>query len=677
MTRTITIEDLYQFKILSRPRMSPDGQRVAFVVTTIDERNHAYRSAIWTIPAHGGEARRFTSASTNAHSPSWSPDGRWLAFVSDREGEPLGKDATREQKASKGKPQIWLMPAGGGEAHQLTLMPHGASHPQWSPDSSRILFDATVAPLDEESEDGKPLPKVRVIDRLFYRLDGVGFIHDRRQHLFFIDANGGEAQQLTEGDWDDRDAAWSPDGSRIAFVSSRGEDRWSLPCFDVYTLAIDNDQPATLRCLTDGTLSCASLSWSPDGQTIAFIGGLRLRSASHNELYTIDANAQQSAARALSHEFEGSCGDWTNSDTTDEQLMPAPAWSRDGKTLYVLASQRGASRIYAISIEGSGKQPPTLTPGGVDALDFSLDASRSTLLILIEDPTRVAEIFACSLATPGALRRLTSFNDDLFNELQLTAPEHIAYTGADGWPMDGWILKPPDFDPARKYPLIVEIHGGPNTQYGYGFIHEMHMLAANGYVVLYTNPRGSIGYGHDFALAVRGAWAEKDSYDILAGVDAVIQKGYIDENRLAVMGGSYGGFMTNWLISHSNRFKAAITDRSVTDRSSFFGSSDIGWKFAVDDLESAPYEEPERHRHMSPITYVQDIHTPLLIIHSESDVRCNIEQAEQLFAALKYMGREVLFVRFEGQSHGLSRGGHPHSRLERLRHIKAWFEKHL
>jgi dipeptidyl aminopeptidase/acylaminoacyl peptidase len=205
----------------------------------------------------------------------------------------------------------------------------------------------------------------------------------------------------------------------------------------------------------------------------------------------------------------------------------------------------------------------------------------------------------------------------------------------------------------------------------------MQMLAANGYVVLYTNPRGSIGYGHDFALAVRGAWAEKDSLDILAGVDAVIAKGYIDEQRLAVMGGSYGGFMTNWLIGHSNRFKAAITDRSVTDRSSFFGSSDIGWKFAVDDLESAPYEEPERHRCMSPITYVQNIHTPLLIIHSESDARCNIEQAEQLFAALKYMGREVLFVRFEGQSHGLSRGGHPHSRLERLRHIRAWFEKHL
>ncbi|HVB72789.1 MAG TPA: S9 family peptidase [Ktedonobacteraceae bacterium] len=677
MTRTITIEDLYQFKTLSKPRMSPDGQRVAFVVTTIDERLHTYRSAIWVIPAGSGEAQRFTNSVANAHSPAWSPDGRWLAFVSDRQGEALGKDATREQKASQGKPQIWLMPANGGEARQLTRMPHGANQPQWSPDSQRILFGAAVAPLDEESEDGKPLPKVRVIDRLFYRLDGVGFIHDRRQHLFLIDVTGGEVRQITGGDWDDRDAAWSPGGERIAFVSSRGEDRWHLPCFDIYTLGIENGQSGELRRHTDGTLSCSSPSWSPDGQTIAFLGALRLRSVSHNELYTIDADAQHAAALALSHEFEGSCGDWTNSDTTDEQLMPAPAWSRDGKTLYVLASQRGASRVYAISSEGAGKQPPTLTPGGVDALDFSLDSSRGTLLMLIEDPTRVAEIFVCSLNTPGALRRLTSFNDDLFNELRLTTPEHITYAGADGWPVDGWIIKPPDFDSTRKYPLIVEIHGGPNTQYGYGFIHEMHVLAASGYVVLYTNPRGSIGYGHDFALAVRGAWAEKDPEDIVNGIDAVIQKGYIDEQRLGVIGGSYGGFMTNWLISHSDRFKAAVTDRSVADRASFFGSSDIGWKFAADDLESTPYEEPERHRRMSPLTYVQDIHTPLLIIHSESDARCNIEQAEQLFAALKYMGREVLFVRFEGQSHGLSRGGHPHSRLERLRHIRAWFEKYL
>jgi dipeptidyl aminopeptidase/acylaminoacyl peptidase len=243
--------------------------------------------------------------------------------------------------------------------------------------------------------------------------------------------------------------------------------------------------------------------------------------------------------------------------------------------------------------------------------------------------------------------------------------------------MDGWILKPRGFDASKKYPLIVEIHGGPNTQYGYGFMHEMQMLAAQGYVVLFTNPRGSLGYGRDFALAVRGEWAVKDSLDIMAGVDVVIAKGFIDEQRLGVIGGSYGGFMTSWLIGHTDRFRAAVADRSVIDRFSFFGSSDIGWDFTDDDMEVAPWDDPERYVRMSPITYVKNIHTPVLIIHSESDLRCNIEQSEQLFASLKYLGRETLFVRFEGQSHGLSRGGHPKLRKERLRHIKEWFERYL
>ena len=333
--------------------------------------------------------------------------------------------------------------------------------------------------------------------------------------------------------------------------------------------------------------------------------------------------------------------------------------------------------MYVVDRAGAGKQPPTLTPENLHVLDFSIDQSRNTAAILIENPTHVAEIFVSSISAPGELRQLTTFNDALFDELDLATPEYMPYSGFEGWPMDGWILKPRDFDANKKYPLIVEIHGGPNTQYGYGFMHEMQMLAADGYVVLFTNPRGSLGYGRDFALAVRGEWAVKDSLDIMAGVDAVIEKGYIDEQRLGVIGGSYGGFMTSWLIGHTDRFRAAVADRSVIDRFSFFGSSDIGWDFTDDDMEMAPWDDPERYMRMSPITYVKNIHTPVLIIHSESDLRCNIEQSEQLFAALKYLGRETLFVRFEGQSHGLSRGGHPKLRKERLRHIREWFEKYL
>ncbi|MBV9230198.1 MAG: S9 family peptidase [Chloroflexi bacterium] len=677
MPRSITIEDLYSIKFVGRPRISADGQRVAFVVTTIDEHKHAYHSSIWVAPAEGGEARRFTTGTANASNPSWSPDGRWLAFVSEREGELAGKDKKEQKKQGKGKPQIWLIPTDGGEARQLTFMEHGASSPAWSPDGKQLLFRAEVGPADQEDEEGQPLPKVRVIDRLWYRLDGVGFIHERRSHLFLIDAAGGEPQQLTDGDWDDSDAAWSPDGTQIAFTSNHNEDRWRLPGNDVYTLSLQDDKVAELRCLTDGSLDCSSPSWSPDGKTIAFLASTKLHSAGQTYLYTIAADAERASAACLSQDFEGSCSDWTNSDIGDEHLAPAPAWSSDGKILYVLASHRGAGRVYAISSSGAGSQPPTLTPGNVHVRDFSVDHTSNKIALLVGSPTRPQEIFVCSTASSGEMQRITETNDALFNELTLAEPELITYKGADGWPIDGWILKPHDFDPAKKYPLVVEIHGGPNTQYGYGFFHEMQMLVAQGYVVLYTNPRGSIGYGYDFAKSVRGAWGEKDSLDILLGVDELLQRGYIDEQLMGVTGGSYGGFMTNWLIGHTNRFKVAITDRCVSNMASMFGSSDIGWIFGEEDFDTTPWENLDKYMHMSPIKYVQNIQTPLLIIHSEQDLRCNIEQSEQLFAALKWMGREVQFVRFEGQSHGLSRGGHPLLRLERLRHIRSWFAKYL
>ena len=293
MQRSITIEDLYKIKFLTRPCISPDGQRIAFVVTTIDDQEHEYRSSIWMVSTDGGEAWRFTMGASNTTSPSWSPDGRWLAFVSEREGELPSKDDKEHKKNSKGKSQVWVIPTSGGEARQLTYTQHGASQPVWSPDSKHLIYSATVGPADEETGEGKRLPKARVIDRLWYRQDGVGFIYDRRRHFFLIDVTGGEPRQITDGDWDDNDPAWSPDGTRIAFTSNRVEDRdrWRYFGADLYVLTIHDGEAGELRCLTDSTRSSYSPSWSPDGKTIAFLAAPKLGSANHFELFTIDVDS--------------------------------------------------------------------------------------------------------------------------------------------------------------------------------------------------------------------------------------------------------------------------------------------------------------------------------------------------------------------------------------------------
>ncbi|HEX7737376.1 MAG TPA: S9 family peptidase [Ktedonobacteraceae bacterium] len=679
MSRPITIEDLYEFKFLSRPRISPDGQRVAYVVTEIDGRKHAYRSAIWETPAHGGEARRLSAEPANATDPSWSPDGRWLAFVSEREGEVSRKASEEQKKLGKGKPQIWLLPTNGGEARQVTFLPHGASSPAWSPDGQWLAFNAPVGPLDEEGEDGQPNPKARVINNMWHKLDGVGFIYERRTHLFLLNVAGGEPVQLTDGDWDDGEPSWSPDGKTLAFTSSREDDRWRAPAADVYTLAFENGKAGELRRLTDGTLGAAAPAWSPDGLTIAFLANLKWKSGGHMDVYTIPASANKAAATNLTLDFEGSFMDWTNTDADarDEHGAPSPIWSPDGKTIYAVAAHRGASRVFAISSSGGNQHPRVLTSGDIHVRDFAADQACKHLAVLIGNPSRPPEVFVTTTAANGELRQLTNTNHELFSQLDLGTLEHLEYTGAEGWPMEGWILKPPAFDPTQKYPLILQIHGGPHTQFGYGFFHEMQVQAAQGYVVLFTNPRGSAGYGRDFALAVRGDWGRVDSLDIMAGVDAVIAKGYIDESRLGVTGGSYGGFMTNWLLGHNTRFKAGVTDRCVSNLTSMFGASDFGWMFGDDDFEATPWTNLEKLLFHSPITYVKNIQAPLLIVHSEQDLRCGIEQSEQLFIALKYLGRETQFVRFEGQSHGLSRGGHPRLRLERLRHGQKWFKKYL
>ncbi len=678
MSRGITAEDLYRWKWVSDPQISPDGKRIAYVVKTVDQEAGEYRSAIWVVPADGtiGDARRFTFGPKNDRKPRWSPDGKWLAFVSDREGAG-GKDAKEDKEKGKGKPQIWLIPADGGEARQLTFMKHGAGDPVWSPDGRYLSFTAQTGGEDEPDEpEGKKTPKARKIDRLWYRLDGVGWTYERRAHIFLISPEGGEPRQLTDGDWDDGDVAWSPDGQFIAFSSDRSEDRWERPAGDIWVVPVVAGEP---YCLTDDSkIEAGNPSWSPDGKTIAFLAGLQKRSGGHTDVYTVPAHRAADAPpqyRALTTDFLGNCRDSIGDDMREEHGHPAPTWSLDGSTLYFMAEVRGSTHVF--SMPAAGGTPTQITQGEQHLLDFTMDAARQRMGLAIAEYNHPGDIFTQTV-NEQEKHRLTEVNAEFLSEIYIAKPERLEFKGAEGWSIEGWVLKPQGFDPSKKYPMILEIHGGPQTAYGYTFHQEFKMHCGRGYVVLYTNPRGSTGYGREFSLAVSGNWGKGDYEDVMHGVEALVKQGYIDETRMGVTGGSYGGFMTNWIVGHTDRFKAAVTQRSVVNMTTMFGNSDFGWLIGEDNFDDMPpWEAPERYAFHSPITYVKNIKTPLLILHSEQDLRCPIAQAEELYTALKHMKREVEFVRFEGQSHGLSRFGHPKLRVERLNLIAGWFEKYM
>jgi dipeptidyl aminopeptidase/acylaminoacyl peptidase len=674
-TRSIIADDLYRFRWVADPQVSPDGQRIAFVVKTTDRETNEYRTSIWVAPVAGGlgAATQFTA---DGSAPRWSPDGRTLAFVSARPG-PLpapdeGEDpAKRDKRCGKGKPQIWLMPATGGEAHQVTFAKYGAGSPVWSPDSAKVLYTATTGDLPETPEhDGKREPRSHRITAFMYRFNGRGYINEQRSHLFVISATGGAATQLTDGDWNDSEAAWSPDGMRIAFSSDREEDRWRIPHGAIWLMNADgSDQHAALL---DPDMDYGNPSWSPDGASLAALGGPRWGSGGHVDVYV--SSIGSNTARCLTTTHFESFADAIGTDMRNDHADPTPVWSNDGQSLFVLGNARGAGNVYQLSVADGALT--AVTTGQHHVLGYSFDQSQNTVALASADVFQPGDIFVHWRDSNDTMC-LTDLNHDLLEEVHVSIPETITFTGADGWEIEGWVLKPADFDASKKYPMILEVHGGPNTCYGYSFIHEFQILAGQGYVVLYTNPRGSTSYGRDFSKAVRGHWGEGDYDDIMAGVEAVLARGYVDPDRVGITGGSYGGFMTNWAIGHTTRFKAAVTQRSVTSLVSKFGTSDIGPWMALDNWDGTPWEQPDRYAFHSPISYVQNIQTPLLIIHSDEDWRCPIEQAEQLFTALIWLRREVEFLRFEQQNHDLSRNGHPRLRVERLEAIREWFVRHM
>jgi dipeptidyl aminopeptidase/acylaminoacyl peptidase len=672
--------DLYRFRWVSDPRLSPDGTRVAYVLTTPEDRGKKYRSEIWIAPAIPTEpvrspgalgGKRFTSGPRD-RAPRWSPDGRTLAFVSDRGGES----------------QIWLIRTDGGEAAQLTRQPGGTGDPVWSPDGRTITYVAG-APLEESARPGvghgtgAPKSDVRVFSRLKYKANGKGLWNGNFAQVFAVSVPDGEARQVTAGPYDCSAPAWSPDSKLLAFSSNRAQDPDRTPSSDIWVVPAAGGEP---RKLTRSEGPAELPSWSPDGRLVAFYGHRnQCRGATNTHIHVVSADTPGETADILGG-WDGSAGVDVGSDMMSSSTPP-PHWSPDGAWIYFVASARGAADLYRVRLPVYGEAeearearvPERLTNDrhALYALSISADASVvAAARATFTNPGDI-HVYSANAATPGYSDvRLTDVNPWLRNRAVVT-PEEFWTEGPDGDEVHGWVMKPASPGPGARAPLVLEIHGGPHAAYGYAFFHEFQVLCGEGIGVLFTNPPGSTGYGQDFTAATHHDWGGRDFRALMAAVDKVAGLEWVDGDRLGVTGGSFGGYMTNWMITQTDRFAAAVTQRSTCNRYSQFGTSDIGYYMGDFEFRGNPWDEQEFYLSRSPISHVSNVVTPLLLIHSENDLRCPVEQAEQFYTALRWLGRTAELVRFPDEHHELSRSGQPIHRVERLERIAGWFVRHL
>jgi len=645
-TRGVTAEDYFAFEQLSDPRFSPDGSTIAFVVTTIDQKQNRRHSALWSVPADGSRApMALTTAVQSSNSPRWSPDGKAIAFLSAR---PVAGDAA----ADTPRTQVWLLPTGGGEARRLTSLLNGASSFQWSPDGARLVVVSRSGPSDA----AKSPSDVRHYKNANYKFNDTGWFDDKRAHLWVIDAASGRATQLTSGDdWNDSDPQWSPDGRRIAFVSDRSGKAFD-ESHDTDVWVVDANGGALTK-ISDHTTGDNSPRWSPDGQTIAFVSSVP--ETAHPKIWLAPGAGGAASRLAV--------------DGLD--LIPGGLrWAENGRALYFEAGAKGTAQLYRVDLAARRAAPVTSGERTLRQADISDKSGK--LAYAVNDPTHLDDLYVADLNGQNE-KQLTHLNAGLWKQLTLVPVERVAFKGADGWDVDGFFMKPAGWEPGKKYPMVLTIHGGPAGMYGFDWYHEFQVYASRGWAVFFANPRGSTGYGEKFERGIALNWGGNDYVDVMNGVDAALAKyPWIDKDRLGVTGGSYGGYLTNWIISHTNRFKAAVTLRSLSNFISDDGTRDGAYGHA-DDFGGDIFEKHDLYWNASPLKYVKNVKTPTLVLHSDNDFRVPIEQGEQWFRALRHFGVPSEIVFFPRENHNLTRTGEPKHLVESINWQVYWFDKYL
>ncbi|TSB46235.1 S9 family peptidase [Alkalicoccobacillus porphyridii] len=647
--RLITPEDLLQLRSVTSPALSNDGEHVVYVETTLHEEKDTYAAElVMTSPHNPDQNQYLTHGGYINKLPRWSPVGEALAFISNRTGTN----------------QLYTL-SSWGEPKQLTEEKKGVNDFRWSPDGKTIAYSSTQYP-EEEKENDKPEPLV--VNKMKYKSDASGFWQGEYVHIFTVEIESGKHTQLTDGAISYTLLDWTADSEQLVISSVNEENTDFIFSNDLLLLSVEKKE---FIQLTNQTHVISDASASPDGRYLAVRAHERdYENATHFEIYLLEIATNEWTK--LTGDWDVQLGPVVAADFLQNTVDPGLVWSGDSRSMTFLVSEQGTVGLYKLTTDG--KKEAILT-GHAHVYGFSILADGSSLVAGINHVAHPGDLYL--IQSGEERKRLTTSNDDVLDELEVVQAEEIRFQQEEGHELQGWLMKPAGFNEKETYPLIVEIHGGPHAMYANSYMHEFQTLTARGFAVLFINPRGSLGYGQEFVNAVRGDYGGGDYRDIMAALDYVLkQYSWIDESRLGVTGGSYGGFMTNWIVGHTNRFKAAVTQRSISNWTSFYGVSDIGYYFTEWQIQADLNDTDKLWKH-SPLAYVNQIETPLLILHGEKDYRCPIEQAEQLYIALKRREKTTTFIRFPEANHELSRSGKPSLRLKRLDAIGKWFEQYL